>query len=248
MKRSKKYLTLAISILMIVATIPVSANNTTSIDDYLLSLGVPQTVLNTMTQSQKLWIYDSVDADAEFVSYTEQGYVVSDENNMQSRGMIPSSDLTLSVTAFLVNINGEDAYYAIYPSFVWHTLTNISDDAFAFALFPGWEVIPGERNLRVHLSNMEGQLIEHTDLNPHAASSSGYGYVMSNIGMLNLRHEGHAYVHANDTTGNSTHAISMSYYHSDGLHISYSISIGPGNADISGAGLGYDYISDNYDF
>lgn len=247
--KMKRILIATMALLIFVTATPVSANNIISMDSYLSSLGVPQLVLNNMSHYQKLMIYDTVSSEAEFTSYREQGYMHLDyERDIQIRGSIPNSDLTLSVTAFKVIEGGEEVYY-IYPSFVWNTLTNISNDVYGMALYPGWEVIPGQENLRVYISNLNGQLVQYTDVDPQTSSYSGYAYVMSDIGMMNLRHEGHAYIHAKDKSGNSTHAISLNYAHDTSVAgVSYSISIGPASVSISSNSNSVDYMSSNYYF
>lgn len=251
MKNKRVTTIFLVIVLALVMVVSASANDSASIDTYLYNLGVPSSVVENMTDMQKAYIVETIEPNSSFKSFIQEGFVLSQEDGtLQPHGSISSSDLTLSVVAFEQTSSIYGTQYRIYPSFVWHTLTNISNDVFGFALYPGWEVVPEEENLRVYVANLDGELVQNTDIDPCTSSYSGYAYKMDGVGIMNLRHEGHASILAHDTTGSSTHAISMKYAH-DNANIftaSYSIAIGPASISISPNGGNVDTLAGNYYF
>ena len=231
-----------------IVSLPAIAIDNT-IDQYLLSLGVPASVLATMTDGQKEMIASTIEPDARFVSYEEENYAVSeDDNTLQPLNTISPSDLTLSISAFAITVNGEQLY-AIYPSYVWHCSTTVNNDAFGYALCPGWEVIAGEENFRIHMFNTSGDTAQTADYDPVEASYCGYIYQMSSWTLAQLRYEGHAYCRAKDTTGNSTHMASLKYADCEmNYGVNFGFSIGPGFVGISSTSDNVRYMANNFTF
>ncbi len=247
----KRIAMILIALIVCAASMPVNAVN--EYDAFLLSLGVPASVIEEMSEGQKEMICGSIDSDAAFVSFDSDEYVVNeDDGTIQPRYdyTIPSSDLTLSVTCFeTTEISQEgNPVYAIYPSFVWHTQLEISGDLFGFALYPGWEVIPQRENIRVYLGNYEGHRVQYADYDPTAAAYSGYAYTMSTFAFTPHWYEGHAYVYAQDKAGNSTRAIAINYSHDESgkLTTSLSASIGPASVSVDTNGVDCSHMAGTF--
>ena len=107
----KKIICGALSIILIVFSFcpGLSAVSSNSINDYLLSIGIPQDVIDVLTEGQKYNIVSNIESDATFISYTE---ATMDLNDSDTRGItpflgtIPTSKLTISVMSFQLTING----------------------------------------------------------------------------------------------------------------------------------------------
>lgn len=119
--------------------------------------GVPQDVVYQIPEGQREYLFEMLDDSATFASYNRQNFTQNNDGNLVAPryGMTSDADLTISVVAFDLADNG-NPIAAIFPTFIWNTEVKIDNDAFAMALYPNWEVVPGENNLRIWIRNMYG--------------------------------------------------------------------------------------------
>lgn len=267
----KKIFSLIIATALFLTTVSLStsANGLYSeIDTFLLNSGVPEEVVNSMPLGQKEMIYDDIGScDAEFCGYDLCGFSLNGDTpeltgtasvsaNGEAQplsGLIPNSDLELSVVGFKSTfVSGEESHieYSVFPSFVWKRPVKIVNDSFAMSMYSGWEAIPGKRNLRIHLYNYEGQSVQHVDLNPSSSNSSGYSYkIPSGVGFMQGMYQGHAVYHLLKKSSSATPAISLYYAHdtSSSSNSSYSINLGSyGSISMSGNTNKVQEMSDNF--
>lgn len=244
---------LLIALMAMPAAASTSSSHEIDMDEYMSSLGVPQSVIEQMTENQKHYIYSTIDPTAEYVSFDQQYYEVTDDSTLQqTRGTIDEDDLSITVTAFKggTSDEGNDIYF-IYPSFVWNVLANISNDVFGYTLFPGWEALSDEENLRLYIRNANNETTAYVDKDPIDSSYSGYVYEMDGIVPITALYEAHAYIHAEDKSGNSTHRATVKYAHdtSSSLNVSFSYNFLNGSLSISSNNDDVvEYLSGNYDF
>ncbi len=202
-------------------------------DEFLLSKGMPQSVINQLPEKQKELIYSTVGENAIYSSFDKE--VIGDNgSNISTYAAMPSSSMTLTVTAFEDSTN----YYAIYPSFVWNTSAKIANDAVAMALASGWEIVPGENNLALWTRDEYGDLVGGVDVDASVSSVYGYGYILSReYGYFTDEYECHSYLHARKTSSSASNLISLCYADdvSTNYSATYNISITAGTASISGS-------------
>ena len=200
----------------------------TEVDDFLLSVGVPVTVIEHLTETQRKNIFMSFqnEDNISFESFSLTAYNISEcgedivkvdvlamevENLFTPRHTIPPSDLTISVVAMQGGTGADSLWLA--PSFVWHTPRNIRNDGFAWSLFPGWAVDASVSFSLWARYIGNGQLIMSHPLNPVAATFSGYGFMFDGPVGLPWTVEGHGMFRAIRTNPNATRAISLMYVH-----------------------------------
>ena len=215
-------------------------------DEFLISKGMPQSVINQLPEKQKELIYSTVGENATYSSFDRE--VILDNNyngsDASTYGTIPSYAMTFTVVGF----EDYDNYYAIYPSFVWNTTAKVANDAFVMALYPGWEVVPGdtEHNLAVWTRDEYDDLIGDVDIEATASSAYGFGYVIpKSVYKVTGDYEGHSYIHAIKTNSNATHGISLCYADDTSTNFTavYGISITAGSAGISSTSSSVNYRS-----
>ena len=164
---NKKITSAIISIsLLFSLTTPVHASPVLSEDEFLLSIGVPQSVIEQMPEKQKELIYTTADKNARYESYKKEEFIEENQqnSNLQPRlTELPAAEMTISVISFKEE-RDTGTYYAIYPSFVWHGLSKIQNASYGMALYPNWEVIPQQNNLEVWNRNSNGDLLHHTSI------------------------------------------------------------------------------------
>lgn len=118
------------------------------------------------------------------------------------------------------------------------------------SMYPGWEAVPGERNLCLHLMNSQGQSAQQVDITPNDSDYSGYAYkIPSNIGALQGSYQGHAYYQLEKKDPNASPRISLKYAHdySAFCELSYSLDVGGfGSISIVGDVSKIDTMSDNF--
>lgn len=224
-------------------------------DSFLSSKGVPLEIIDSLTEEQKQLIFQTIAEDAEFEGYDIQTFTsenndVMNEGVQVASGIIPDSEMTISVIGFSATYNGQ-ACYIIYPSFVWNSISRISNDSFAMALYDGWEAIPGYNNLEVYLRNSQGNTVQHTSVAAAVSASSGYNYVIpGSIGSVQALYEGHAYLYAKKTNSSATHAISLNYIDdtSSSMNVSYGVNIGYASISISQTDSRLRFKSGNFNF
>lgn len=238
-----------------VCSIGVSAAQTVSIDDFLLEAGFPQDLIDTMSEIQKEIIYEKSKNDIiKFAGYETQNFVLSEEDGLSAiqprGGLISESDLTISVFGtYTTNSSDTVLYSTVYPNFVWHKPVKVKNDSFSMAMYSGWEAIPGEENLRLHLMNSQGESAQYVDLNPANSHSAGYSYkIPSNTGAMQGMYAGYAYYDIDKTSSSASPRISLHYVHdkSSIINASYSISIGVGSISLSSNDNDLYVMSGNY--
>ncbi len=201
-------------------------------DEFLLAKGMPQTVVDQLPEKQKELIYSTLSEDAVYSSFDKEE-IYDNESNASTYAAMPTSAMTLTVVGFEDSTN----YYAIYPSFVWNTTAEMSNDAVAMALSSGWETVPGENNLAVWRRDEYGDLTNDADMSACVSSDYGYGYIVSrNYGLVTGEYEAHSYLHARKKSSSASNRISLCYADdvSSNYSATYNISITAGTASISG--------------
>lgn len=219
---------------LFICSIGVSAAQPVSIDDFLLNAGFPQNLVDNMSEMQKEVIYEnSKNKNVRFAGYETQDYVLNDDDTLSQvqphGGLIPSSDLTISVYGtYTTTAGGTVLYSTVYPAFEWKKWVSVKNDSFSMAMYSGWEARPGEENLRLHLINQSGSSAQYVDLDPTASHAAGYSYkVPSNTGSIKAIYEGYAYYNIDKKSSSASPRITLHYVHdaSSSLNASYSINI-----------------------
>lgn len=219
---------------LFVCSIGVSAAQPVSIDDFLLNAGFPQNLVDNMSEMQKEVIYEnSKNKNVRFAGYETQDYVLNDDDTLSQvqphGGLIPSSDLTISVYGtYTTTAGGTVLYSTVYPAFEWKKWVSVKNDSFSMAMYSGWEARPGEENLRLHLIDKNGNSVQHVDLDPANSHPAGYSYkVPSSVGSVAAFYEGYAYYNIDKTSSSASPRISLHYVHDESplFNVSYSISI-----------------------
>lgn len=256
MKRIQTICNLLLAVIVFISNSRVVfANSCSEYDYFLASAGVPQNIICCISEEQKMVICQTLGEDAVFEGYDTQtfvetnGSVVNGGAQMFSAN-IPSSELTISVLGFSINYNGQPCY-AIYPSFVWNTISKLSNDSFAMAMYDGWEAIPNCNNLEVYLKNSQGTSVQHTSVSAAVSASSGYSYIIpGSVGNMDGLYEGHAYLYAKKTNASATHAISLNYVDDTSrfMNVSYGINIGPASISVTSTDSNLRFMSGNFSF
>ncbi len=232
-----------------------------NIDTFLIESGFPQKLIDEMSIPQKTFIYESSIDDTidtiEFCGYAEKEFTFSEDghlieaNDIAPRsGSISSSDMTLVVAGVKVFPSNGDSYYTVYPAFKWHTHKMVANDSFAMNMYPGWEAIPGDRNLRLHLLNNQGESVQYVDLNPSQACSTGYSYkIPSNIGFMQGLYEGYARYSIDKTSSTASPRISLYYAHdsTSSFQISYNLSVSIMGISLTGDTTKIYTMADNFE-
>lgn len=204
-----------------------AAQNT---DDFLYETGMPQEVINQLTESQKELIRESVNSDASFFSYDSKEFIVNEDGKLMLTATIPDSDLTLSFVAYQGYLDTKEVY-VIFPSFIWKKDVSIRNDSFSFILAEGWEVVVDNDdyqyyNLRVHGTLLDGTT-DSCDIEPQTLLFNGQSYKMSDITAI-TKYEGNAVFYAEKKSTSASHKAIVQYVHdgSPACDISYGLSFG----------------------
>ncbi len=202
-------------------------------DEFLLSKGMPQSVIEQLPEKQKELMYLTVGENAVYSSFDKEE-IYDNSSDASTYAAMHSSEMTLTVVGFEDSTN----YYAIYPSFVWNTSAKIANDAVAMALASGWEIVPGENNLALWTRDEYGDLVGGADVDASVSSVYGYGYLIPRgAGNVSNEYECHSYLHARKTSSSASNLISLCYADdvSTDYSTTYNISITAGTASISGS-------------
>ena len=236
---------------IIFTNIHVFASSTSNpVDEFLLSTGMPEEILSSISEQQKNIIFSTLHEGAVYKSF--ETLTFPSDNTENNNGIMPidgtlDTELTLSVMAFEDSNN----LYAIYPSFIWNESVKVKNDVFGMCLYPGWEVVPQENNLKIWNRNTSGDLVNSADIIASDSCSSGYAYIVPyDVGVNTLYYEGYAYLYARKTRSSATHAISLKYaddMSSDGS-VSFSINLGVASVGISSNSNNVRYKSGNFYF
>jgi len=204
-----------------------------NVDEFLLSIGVPMSVIPHLAEAQKHEIFTSLQLDYAYEIAFESfmlttfninnsnraeiagGFNVSYGDSTASFSVISPSDLTLSVMS--VRVSGDTGItYIILPSFVWHNSRRLRNDAFAWSLHHGWEIVAGaDPGLTIWARDMRtGSLLDSMAMAPSVAAPSGYGfYFATGTPLSNIAFEGHGSFRARQAQQNATRMIALSYVH-----------------------------------
>ncbi len=238
----KRFVSILTIMAMLFCSASASAQQAQDINKYLLDAGFPQSLVESMSETKKDYIYQ-ITHDKEnisFCSYEEKQFNVNEDGLLLEAeatprgGLINSSDLTVDVVGIVADTS-DGIEYSVFPSFVWHVVKKVKNDSFSMSMYPGWEAIPGARNMSLYFKNAYGNST-YTDLNPSDSNSSGYVFkIPSNVGTVQGLYEGHAYYDLIKKSSNPTPAISLLYTHdaSTTMNLSYSIELRIGSIGFS---------------
>ncbi len=257
MLKKIKIMSLLTALTLLFCSFSVSAQ-TVNIDTYLLNAGFPQELIDEMSEPQKEFIYEnSNDKNISFCGYEEKEFIINDAGELIENGdvsvcggSLTSADMTLSVFGTKSYFSSGEVSYSVYPCFKWHKYKKVKNDSFAMNMYSGWEAIPGERNLRLHLMNSQGESAQYVDLNPSNSSSTGYSYrIPSDTGAMQGLYEGYAYYDIDKVSANASPRISLYYAHdaSTFFNASYSLSVGAVGISLSGNTDKIYTMSDNFE-
>ncbi|WP_440895354.1 hypothetical protein ACS127_12375 [Amphibacillus sp. Q70] len=158
-----------------------------TVDAFLTSVGMEQTLIDQIPFGQKETIYDTLDHSATFKTIHVQTF--SDEDGFEKTTdqlfdhtdemisvmkTIPAADLTIYVVMFELNVD-DKIQIAIYPSFIWSESVSIHNDKFAIVLDPYWFGEPQKNGMYVLEKNVEGKRIQCDALT--AVQAGQYGYM-----------------------------------------------------------------------
>ncbi len=238
-----KRLTAIFTIITIVCcSMSISAQEQNYIDQYLLDAGFPTSVVETLSESKKEFIYEKTNnKNISFCNYETKGFNINDDGALSENiaspcgGLLNSSEITVDVIGIIADTS-EGIEYSVFPSFTWHVVKKVKNDSFSMSMYPGWEVVPGERNLRLYFINNQGNSV-YTDLDCTDSTSSGYTFkIPSSVGANQGYYEGHAYFDVEKTSTSASNRISLHYTHdaSTSMNVSYSINLGIASISLSG--------------
>lgn len=210
--------------------------------EILLSVGTPQNVIDKISDSQLQYIASNLAREAIYESMNsfvcEDMFGKEEENTISTYAVSTLSEELIDVTvlSYRVCVNGE-WQYIIFPSFKWlKPGYSIDNDSFAFALYSGWEVVPGYApKITLNLVNSYG--VQQTR-NYGATDASQYGFCFNfqyGIRMYNGWHEGNTMFYAKKKNENATAGISVKYIYDNSKYFdaSYGISIGVASVSVS---------------
>lgn len=234
MKKNTYIFFLSVVMLFVLSAKSVLASENTSIipetriNDFLISLNVPEDVISSLSYYGKLEIYNTLDKDAQFDGYSEEDVTLPSKENNISPMTIPSSDLQLRVTCF----KNTDGTYSIYPSFIWKKSARVRNDVFGFVLdYSNWSTVAGEVSLNMHMVNsLPGRTDYHYYDRPTTSDFSGHAFKIPTLHGANnhYHYEGHAHFKARPKTSYVDKKIILRYGDDTNLFnftASYSISI-----------------------
>ena len=217
-------------------------------DAFLLSIGTPKNVVDSLDNELKQTIWDTSLANGTTKAYAgmeTKSFSISPSGETE---MIPNyispADMTMQVVAFQESDYNGYTQYSIYSSFERKKEVHIKDDALAFSLPEGWEVTPGKKNLRIHVyDDLLHQWTVAMDISaPCEAEFTGYGF--NGFGdecVVSALYKGTAYTYAYKKNPSVTNMIKVGYAHENsmgGIHFpgGISIAIGPLSISFSSSG------------
>ena len=221
----------------------------------LLEAGTPNEVLEDSSDEQIEFIarhlkegekYESVD------NYEFESELVNNGISTYSLSSLSDKLIRITIICYSYKNNGE-TQYRFFPSFRWlSTNYGIKNDSFGFALYDGWEVVPGmPAQIAVYLKNSYGTTKSQIYY-PIDASQYGYAYnFTAGSSVPNGYYEGHAVFYARKKKTNATNGITMKYVHDNSSwlsSISYGLSIGPASISVSSDSSKLQVYSNNMTF
>ena len=233
----------------------ISEHSDEEITESLKSIGIPDDVLDNLSDACKDIIFNNIDENSEFEDYVEKDASTNNNSLIGLRAVeLSSSNLQYSVTTIKGSTNGE-IIYTIIPSFKWKISTSLGNDGFGFALYTGWEAVADMPvKLTMHLYNSQGTIAQtKTYSDPSSASQYGYGFKIPKSDCNAApggTYEGVAIFRARKKKSNATNSISLNYLHdkSSLLSLSYSISLGVGSVAFSNSNSSTETYGKNISF
>lgn len=210
--------------------------------DILLNAGVPQNVLNDLSDGQIDFISKNIDYDAVYESYecsiiengncadmlsqVHSGISVCSEESLE-RGQI-----SVSVVSFSVKINGEKLT-EIFPSFKWNDWgKGINNDSFAFAVDDGWTARSDyTEQMAVYVNYKDGTQSETPVVYlPCVNNKYGCSYTIPRdkfTSSVNQCYEGHAIMYAQKEKSTARNVLRVKYMHNmSSKYSEYSVTLG----------------------
>lgn len=248
----KKIVCFVLTLVMVLSSlcIYISATETITNDEFLLSLGVPQNVINQLTEGQKCNLRETIPVDAIYCSYETSTMNLSESigYSITRLGTIPADELTMSAMGFEVTVNGE-LQYCVSVSFIldFSSFVNLDNDAFVISLYSGWEYSGfGNQNLRVYDNDTA-----YDDYLPINTTSYGSEYRLSDNSIsLDGDYEGYTNCYLRKVDSNATHAINLRYVQ-DALssdNSQYTVNLGVGGSTLSGDTTNLNTRAGNYSY
>ncbi len=255
-----RIMSLIVVTVLVFSSMSVSSQGINYIDQRLINMGFPETLVNDMSEPQKEFMYECMYEDGfVFCDYTEKNYTITNDGEVvQSSqngdvslcgGTLSENEISVSVVGAKQQDSQGNVTYMVLPCFKWKTLVKVNNDSFAMAMYPGWEAVPGKRNLRLHLLNNNDVHTQYVDLSPTQATSSGYVYkIPSNIGAMQGKYEGYANYYVDRKSDTASPNISLYYAHDaqSFLTASYSLNIHGFTISLTGNTNHIYSIADNY--
>ncbi|MFG6327065.1 MAG: hypothetical protein K1W00_09475 [Lachnospiraceae bacterium] len=206
----------------------------------LLEAGTPSEVLENSSDEQIEFIAEYLKEGEKYESMDNFEFESELVNNGISTYSLSSlSDKLIRVTIICYSYkNNGEIQYRFFPSFRWlSTNYGIKNDSFGFALYDGWEVVPGmPAQIAVYLKNSYGTTKSQIYY-PIDASQYGYAYNFeAGTSVPNGYYEGHAVFYARKKKTNATNGITVKYVHDNSSwlsNITYGLSIGPASVAVS---------------
>lgn len=259
MFKKYKIISLLTIFTMLLCSIGTSAENIIDLNEYLLNAGFPITVVDNMSETQKKFIYDNThEKNIRFCGYDTKDFVLDDNGDLVETknggeltpcgGLLSSSNITISVFG-TTEYSADGITYSVFPTFVWHTVTKVKNDAFGMSMYSGWEAIPNQRNFSLYFRNAQGNSTS-VDIAPTVATSSGYSYqIPSSTGTVQGLYEGYAYFDIDKVNSSASPRISLCYVHDNTplFNASYGLNIGVGSITITGNTNNLYTMADNYE-
>ncbi|KAB3587254.1 hypothetical protein [Turicibacter sanguinis] len=212
------------------------------IDQILIEANTPQSVIDTLDDEMKKFIYSNSGEDIEYIETTKED---SEGINMRASGyQISSNDLELSVLAF--KVQGQNQV-DIYPSYEWKTMVKPNGkNYFAYSVTDSYSVVPGKRSNQAWYRNRTNQAWQEGATMAYTRSQiTGYEHQGITLGKPAgagyIR--GNAYMRVDIDRSNPVKKIAIAYVHDTSTSSSFSYGVSYGIATIgvtpSSSNVGY---------
>lgn len=236
MKKIKYCVSVFIAIVFFIPQVIVYGDVSTSeseATDFLLSIGMPQEVIDSLTEAKRHELFTSMsESEVEDITFDSFGVTIKYEDTVERfrNRNIPRSDLRIAIVAANGILQGQPVTL-IYPSFSWQVARNLRDDGFTMSLGPGWQTMGfvGGSNPNLRLWAVDTRNGNRHTFSDHGAVSSGgvgYGFRFntgSTMGGI-FRFEGFASLIAVNYREGADRGINLKYTHNTSTGLSPSLS------------------------
>ena len=222
----KMFAIMVFAILMIAGTQAFELKAEQTVDDFLAETGMPQEVIDQLSENHKALIYESIDLDAEFSFFDSQDFVMGEDGEITRGIILPDNILHLDLLGYKGTLDSREVY-VIFPSFSWRGSRVIKNDTFSFLLTEDWEVVidsyEPNYNLCVH-KIVDGRNVKDWNISPHDLLFNGQSYriPIAEDGLF----EGNAIFYAEKKTPSASCKAIVHYVHDTTLDNSCSYSLG----------------------